>query len=823
VILKAPLTGKQVVLRTLTEADCAGAYPKWFGDAEVCRYRSEGPAPYSTQEAIAYVQRVRASSSELVLAILRKTDNRHLGNISLQQIDPVHRTAEFAILIGEKTAWGRGVGKEASRLLFDYGFCVMELNRIYCGVAQNNQPMRRLAQHLGMREESKRRQALTKENQRWDVVDYGIFKDQFLRNTQHGPAMSRLLLMERVPKGFAAQSQDRVIALTQQASLELDRLKIPYETAADLGLERCPKPGESAFYEAQLQWLRSLDQALCEASPDLRKTPFNPAVLYGYQWKTLLDNIYVRGLEMSRLFEVRPTHLLLFTDTSAAALPQPFLASYGESAGLYRRLLELFCAHHALPLEIIPVDAKDQRNRHPSTGRRDLRRTLKDHLKRYAWILRGAKGKRPLTAGHTTLLFLESNYLKGLLKTALASGQRCLLLWDNKILDLSKGGRAIWQAQPAQTAPLWEKTAQGLCDPAHPIWEWPQQWFDFSVAPLLAPMLHSWVTEQIPFLVNQTEALQQFYAKEQVDFVLAPFLTEPLHFPATATCRISLKTQSVLIADGDGPDAAPVWDLTELYRTQHYVVANQEFADYFRARAAGALLPAAQVHLARDRWEGFSRLSRRTRWNRPPLGLSPDKPIVVYPIAKPEHDIRRLNRIDYSETWHFHLQKALIDLFAKLTQYQFVAKLFPGDAPHGAIGRYTKALNAEHLHLSQAPFSMWLPWANRVILDLPSTTLYETALASVSFRLLLRQDLPIRPEGIKPFLPYTTLFDEPAQAVEAVRSYLGSPSTAIPRFLAPEGPNTLALLQAIQAGSNASVTPENAQPELIASGGSCLS
>ncbi len=818
-ILETPLRGEQVVLRALTEADCAGPYPKWLSDPEVCRYRSTGPAPYSVQEAAAFVQRVRASSSELVLAILRKSDNRHLGNISLQQIDPVHRTAEFAILIGEKEAWGRGVGKEASRLLLNYGFCVMNLNRITCGVAQNNQPMRKIAQHLGMNEEGRRRQALRRENQCWDIVDYGILKDQFLKTAQRSPAVKRLLLTERVPEVFEVEPQDRVIALTQQACLELDKRKVAYETAADLGLERSPKPGESEYFEAQLQWLRDLDRALAEAFADLRESNLKPAVLYGYQWKTLMDNVYVRGLELSRLFEAHYTQALLFAEANDAAAPQSFLASYGESAGLTHRLLQLFCAHHAVPFKIIPVVAKDQVNRHPNTGRRNLRRTLKDHLKRYAWILRGVKHSRRLSAGRTTLLFLESNYLKGLLKTALVSGQRCLLLWESKILNLSGGGKTIWQAQPAQAHLALAKQAQTLCDPAHLIWEWPRQWFGFSLAPLFAPMLHSWVTEQIPFFVHQTEALQQFYTQEKVDFALAPFLTAPLHFPAAAACQISPKTQSVLIADGDGPDAAPAWDLTELYRTQHYVVANQGFADYFRSRSAGALLPSAQVHLARDRWEGFVRLSRRPSWNRPPLNLPLEKPIVVYPIAKPEFDVRRLNRIDYSETWHFHLQKALIDLFAKLAQYQFVVKLFPGDTFHGAIGRYTKGLNTEHIHLSQAPFSLWLPWAKRVILDLPTTTLYETALAGVPFHLLLRRDLPIRPEGIKPFLPHTTFFDEPDQAAEAVRAYLGSPRQVTPSPLAPEGPTTLALLKVIQAGSHVGVMPKRVQPELVASGG----
>lgn len=175
------LFGERILLRALTKADCDGAYLKWFNDPEVCRYNGHHLFPYRREEAVAYVKKMRASSNDLVLAITEKSSSRHIGNIALQNIDFVNRSAEFAILIGEKDCWGKGYSKEGGRLLLNHGFRSLNLHRIYCGTAQNNLPMRKLAAYLGMRQEGRRRKALFKGKRYLDILEYGVLQEEFLR------------------------------------------------------------------------------------------------------------------------------------------------------------------------------------------------------------------------------------------------------------------------------------------------------------------------------------------------------------------------------------------------------------------------------------------------------------------------------------------------------------------------------------------------------------------------------------------------------------------------------------------------------------------
>lgn len=173
---------EKIAVRPLDRWAMEGPYPSWFSDMEVCRHNSHGVFPKQTAELATYIDSLAGDRSRLVWAIFDVADaQRHIGNISLQQIDSINRSAEFAILIGDKSCWGKGYATEAARLLLTHGFDRLNLRRIYCGTAAANVGMRRLAQSLGMVEEGTRRGALFIDGSYIDVVEYGLLQDEFRR------------------------------------------------------------------------------------------------------------------------------------------------------------------------------------------------------------------------------------------------------------------------------------------------------------------------------------------------------------------------------------------------------------------------------------------------------------------------------------------------------------------------------------------------------------------------------------------------------------------------------------------------------------------
>ena len=173
------LGGDIVTLRPLVIADLHGAYVEWLNDPEVCEHNSHHVFPYSLAQAKHYIESVSHDEHNLVLAIVANDSGKHIGNISLQKIDTVARSAEYAILVGDRDYWGKGVASEASKLLLTHGFKALNLHRIYCGTSSSNIAMQKLADKLGFKEEGRRREAHFKRGTYDDIIEYGLLAADF--------------------------------------------------------------------------------------------------------------------------------------------------------------------------------------------------------------------------------------------------------------------------------------------------------------------------------------------------------------------------------------------------------------------------------------------------------------------------------------------------------------------------------------------------------------------------------------------------------------------------------------------------------------------
>ncbi len=175
--MKSFISGSTIDLRPLSLQDVEGDYVGWLNDREVTAFNSHGATVYTKEKAIEYINSVTDNPIFLVLAIVAKDLGKHIGNISLQNIDAHNQSAEFAILIGNKEYWAKGVGFEAASLLIEHGFSKLNLHRIYCGTSEKNIGMQKLAKKLGMTEEGRRKDAMFKNGEFVDVIEYGLVRN----------------------------------------------------------------------------------------------------------------------------------------------------------------------------------------------------------------------------------------------------------------------------------------------------------------------------------------------------------------------------------------------------------------------------------------------------------------------------------------------------------------------------------------------------------------------------------------------------------------------------------------------------------------------
>lgn len=171
---------ERIGLRPLVESDATMEYLSWLNDPEVTRGIETGIFPTTKDELAVYVQNVARSKTDLMFAIIDKSNNKHVGNAKLANINWVHRNAQFGIIIGDRNAWGKGFGSDACRALVKYAFDKLNLHKVWLIVYANNPAAKGLYEKVGF---------VTEGCQREHVFSEGKFVDAYLMAIHASKAM----------------------------------------------------------------------------------------------------------------------------------------------------------------------------------------------------------------------------------------------------------------------------------------------------------------------------------------------------------------------------------------------------------------------------------------------------------------------------------------------------------------------------------------------------------------------------------------------------------------------------------------------------------
>ena len=124
----------------------------WLNDADIMRYTEARFSRHDMASARDYVARSNAGNDARLWRIMSE-ELGHVGNIRLSDMKWPHRRAAVAILIGDRAAWGRGIGRRAVALVSWYGLRVLRLHKLSAGMYADNLGSIRAFQAAGYRKE----------------------------------------------------------------------------------------------------------------------------------------------------------------------------------------------------------------------------------------------------------------------------------------------------------------------------------------------------------------------------------------------------------------------------------------------------------------------------------------------------------------------------------------------------------------------------------------------------------------------------------------------------------------------------------------------
>ena len=115
--------------------------------------------------------------------IRASADDRLIGKAMLKHIAWVNGNCVIQLGIGSAEDRRRGYGTQALRMLLRFAFAELNLFRVTAEVPEYNEGALALVKKFGFVEEVRRRQALERNARRWDLLVFGLLKDEWLNQS----------------------------------------------------------------------------------------------------------------------------------------------------------------------------------------------------------------------------------------------------------------------------------------------------------------------------------------------------------------------------------------------------------------------------------------------------------------------------------------------------------------------------------------------------------------------------------------------------------------------------------------------------------------
>jgi|LSQX01.2.fsa_nt_gb diamine N-acetyltransferase len=128
-------------------------------------------------EHVAWLKNIDKNDIYLII----EYNNKKIGLINISKVDYLNEKAEFGIVIDENYQ-GKGIAYKSSKLLINYVFDNLKINKIYLNVFSDNENAIKLYKKLGFEQEAFLREEIFKNGKFKNVIRMALFKSKWINN-----------------------------------------------------------------------------------------------------------------------------------------------------------------------------------------------------------------------------------------------------------------------------------------------------------------------------------------------------------------------------------------------------------------------------------------------------------------------------------------------------------------------------------------------------------------------------------------------------------------------------------------------------------------
>ncbi len=170
------LETRRLTLLPFSDQHLTERYVGWLNDPDVVRYSEQRHRIHDIESCRRFAATFADGLSHLWAIVEKEQGLGHIGNINTD-VDAPNKSADIAILIGDKQAWGQGLGAEAWIAVVDYLLDPGGMRRVTAGCMAENKAMLAIMKKSGMTEEGRRPGQFILDGREVDAVLAVRFKD----------------------------------------------------------------------------------------------------------------------------------------------------------------------------------------------------------------------------------------------------------------------------------------------------------------------------------------------------------------------------------------------------------------------------------------------------------------------------------------------------------------------------------------------------------------------------------------------------------------------------------------------------------------------
>jgi RimJ/RimL family protein N-acetyltransferase len=172
------IPGRLVVLRR-HRAENLRAFQRWYSDPEIARLTRYQQSALSADEIQRFFHARIMGPDFLAMAIHLRTSDRLVGTCAFSQLDADNGSTLYHITIGERDAWGKGYGTEATELMIAHAFSGLGLHRVGLTVFEFNTRAIRAYEKCGFVVEGRAREVIFRDGRYWDELQMSVLAEEW--------------------------------------------------------------------------------------------------------------------------------------------------------------------------------------------------------------------------------------------------------------------------------------------------------------------------------------------------------------------------------------------------------------------------------------------------------------------------------------------------------------------------------------------------------------------------------------------------------------------------------------------------------------------